>query len=255
MVVGALAPVAMAQVYTDPVGFVKVDAIAHGMTMVSVPLNAQDKKLNGDPGCLGDMIEEQLVGFESAGEADSIYTWDPATESFTQVFLVEGTGDPNYDNKWFNTDFTQSTLELKAGDVFWVDRRSGHGTQTATITFLGWVPTEDSITVRLYPGLTMFTWPYPTDLAINSSTLGTVAHGAEDPSAADTVYRYDPVAGSFSAAFLVSLPGDPLDGKWCDVSTFEPTDMKFVPGAGFWFLRQRAYPQITWICNRPYTLD
>lgn len=250
----AVASTVMAQIFTDPVGFVKVDAIAGGLTMVSVPLGAQDMAINGAAGCVGDIIKEQLIAAEYAGAADSLYIWDPVGRVYSQLWLVSAPGDPVYDRKWLTPTNEISTLVVKVGDAFWVDRRYSGGTTKATITFLGWVPTEATKTVTLYPGLTMTAWPYPTELLLNDSTLGTVGKGADNAGEADTVYEWDVVGNVYVLGWLVYAPGDPMNGKWVVADASALSSIKFKPGAAVWYFRQPTQPALSWVCSRPYTL-
>lgn len=241
---------AMAQVYTDPVGFVKVDVVQSGLTMVSVPLEAADKALNGAAGCLGDMIKENLTGGPSPVTADVLWKWDAATQKYETAFLVAAPGSP-YDGKWFNPAAgALSTLSFNAGDAMWVDRKAG-GAALETITFLGWVPMEATKSVTLVKGLTMFNWPYPTTLGLNASTLASVAQGGPSPITADVVWEWDETAGKYVSAFLVAAPGSPFDGKWFDATAGALSTITFGPGYAFWFDRKPA-TAATWICNRPY---
>ena len=244
----ALGSTAMAQVYTDPVGFAKVDAIAHGLTMVSVPLKAQDMQLNGAEGCIGDMIKEQMVGADDAFLGDSIFMWDAVNKKYSSLLLCGEIGDPAYDGKWLDAStFDVSTLTLAVGDAFWIARP---GATTAQITFLGWVPMEETREVTLYSGLTMFAWPYPTILPLNTSTLGQVGRGGIGAGAADMVWRWNADTQDYTAAFLISGWGALYDGKWWDETAGKFSNIEFEPGAGFWYLRRGD--TIIWNCRRPY---
>ena len=248
--VSLFAPTATAQVYTDPVGFVKADTVKNGLTMISVPLDAGDKKLNGVAGCVGDMIKENLLGGPGLGAADVVYKWDPAVQDYKYAFLVKAPGTP-YDGKWFDPKAGQpSTLTFDSGEAMWILRRNT-GTNPAIITFLGWVPMEATTSVSLIQGLTMFNWPYPTTLKLNDSTLYTVADGGPGLGAADVVYKWDSALQDYSYSFLVDAPGSPFHGKWFDPKKAALSDITFEPGIGFWFLRRPAAACV-WPCTRPY---
>ncbi len=248
--VSLFAPTAMAQVYTDPVGFVKVDTVQNGLTMISVPLDAADKHLNGAAGCVGDMIKEKLLGGPAPAAADIIYKWDPTIQDYAWAFLVKAAGSP-YDGKWFDAKGGQlSGLVFEAGEACWILRRNT-GDPLATITFLGWVPMEASTSVGLVQGLTMFDWPYPTTLKINDSTLKDIGQRGPAPAAADIVYKWDSAVQNYVFAFLVGAAGSPYDGKWFDPVGAKLSDITFEPGAGFWYLRRPAATAV-WVCARPY---
>jgi hypothetical protein len=248
MAVCFFATTAMAQVYTDPVGFVKVDVVRDGLTMVSVPLQAADTRLNGDPGCLGDMIKENLTGGTNPAAADTIHVWDAATQSYETYWLLD-LPDPGgtYDLNWM-LGGAPTDRALSAGEALWIERKSA-GDPAETITFLGWVSMEQTKSVTFVNGLTMFAWPFPTTLAVNDSTLGEAATGGTNPAAADNVYEWDETAGTYTSAWLLDLEGNPNDGKWLVGAT--PTTMAFEPGAAFWFERKSLDPA-TWLCERPY---
>ncbi len=112
-----------AGVYSDPVGFVKVFPVDEGFTMVSVPFIAADRRLNGNRGCIGDMIAEALTGGPSAEDADIIWKWDATTQSYAKAYLVAGKGQP-YDGKWWDDDTGGfSTMRLNVGECCWILRR------------------------------------------------------------------------------------------------------------------------------------
>ena len=245
-----LATTAMAQVYTDPVGFVKVDAVQSGLTMISVPLTAADTALNGAEGCVGDMIAENLNGGAGAGSADVLWKWDAGSQSYVTAFLVDGWGQ-GYDGRWWDEaagDFSAITFD--AGEACWIQRRSS-GAALATITFLGWVPMADTTTTTLVKGLTMFNWPYPTSIALNDSGLGAVGTGGAGAGQADVVWKWNADTQAYSTAFLIDGWGAPYDGQWWDEAAGDYTAIGFDPGAGFWYQRRPDTPAV-WIVSRPY---
>jgi hypothetical protein len=247
MAVCLIGGTAMAQVYTDPVGFVKVDVVRGGLTMLSVPLQAADTALNGDPGCVGDMIKENLTGGTNPAAADNIYVWDAATQKYESYWLLDLPAGGTYDLHWMLGGVPTDHV-LNAGDALWIERKTA-GDPAETITFLGWVPMDLTKSVTFVNGLTMFAWPFPTTLAVNDSTLNGVATGGTNPAASDNLYDWNATTGSYTSAWLLNLPGNPNDGKWLTGAT--PTTMTFAPGAAFWFERKGLNP-ITWVCNRPY---
>jgi hypothetical protein len=112
-----------AGIYTELVGLVQVEAPRGSLTMISVPVAAADNRLNGEPGCIGDMIKENLVGGIHPSVADLIWKWDAAKQSYISAFLAEGLGEA-YDGKWFDPDVGElSTMTLNAGEAFWLQRR------------------------------------------------------------------------------------------------------------------------------------
>lgn len=250
MAVCLLGGTAMAQVYTDPVGFVKVDVYRNGLTMVSVPLQAADPQLNGEPGCIGDMIKENLTGGPSGGEADEIYRWDPNTQSYKSAFYVDFPGT-TFDKKWFDPDAGDlSDMAFNAGDAMWISRKTVTP-DNVTITFLGWVPMEGTRSVTFQKGLNMFAYPFPVSVDLNATNLNEAATGGPSAGEADTVYAWDPVNGTYATAFLVDFPGSPFHDQWFDPDTGALTTFAFQPGVAAWFSRYPANP-ITWVVSRPY---
>jgi len=254
MAAGLLGSTAMAQVYTDPVGFVKVDVYRNGYTMISVPLRASDTAMNGVAGCIGDIFEGVLLGASSAGEADAVLKWDAASVRYGYAWLVDGWGVP-YDGTWQDPDTgVDSTMTFEPGEACWV-LRMNQGAEVETITFLGWVPMEETKTLSFIQGLNMFNWPYPTTLGIDASGLGAVSTAGGSAGEADVVWQWDTQAETYTIAFLVTGWGAPYDGNWYDPNTsaiVPPfTSIEFGPGKAFWFQRQFADP-VVWVCSRPY---
>ncbi len=240
--------------HTYPVGFVKVDTVRDEVTMISVPLlwdppaDPLDKKLNGP---IGWMIGENLTGGTGGTTGDMIWNWIPVLQSYGETaFLIEGW--PEHDGEWYDEwagDLSAMTFDL--GEGFWV-RRTHWGPEMATIIFLGWVPTANTIPLTLVRGLTMFNWPYPTTPKLNDSTLGRVGHGGASAASADVVWRWDGVAKRYTMAFLVDLPGTPFHGKWFDPAAGAVSNISFIPGTAMWYERKPVTPAV-WVCTRPYS--
>ena len=268
MAVGLLTPTAMTQVYTEPVGFVRVDVVRDGLSLISVPLMPGDKALNGVAGCVGDMIKENLTGGGAEIASDRILKWDRGAEDYVRAFLVETGGAlPDLDGKWIDPTLLTlpdpldwlSDMTLDTGEAFWLERK-GEGEPTEEIVFLGWVNTSATTSLTLGKGLSMFSWPYPTTLALNDSTLGLVAMGSGAEISADRVLQWDPALGDYVRAFLVDTGGalPDLDGKWIDPTLLtlpDPndwvSDMAFAPGVGCWFDR-KPDDAISWVTERPF---
>jgi hypothetical protein len=114
-------------IYTDPVGFVKVSAVADGLTMLSVPLVPADNRLNGDPGCIGDILKEAVTGGAGASDADVVFKWNAKTQSYTTAYVLTGV-NPDLDGKWWDEETSApSTVTLDVGECFWVLRRTRAG--------------------------------------------------------------------------------------------------------------------------------
>jgi len=246
----------MAQVFTDPVGFVKVDVYRDGLTMISVPLEAADKRLNDGenppaPGSIGEMVAENLKGGPSGGESDEIFKWDATLQRYKAAFLVEFPGT-TFDGTWFDPDAAAvSDMTFSAGEAMWIDRKSA-GEPTETITFLGWVPMEGTRSVTFLKGLSMFGYPFPVTVAINDTNLNEPPiTGGPSSGEADTVYAWDPVNGRYDAAFLVDFAGSPFHGKWFDPDANDLSAITFDPGSAAWFDRYPDNPA-TWLVPRPY---
>jgi hypothetical protein len=232
------------------VGFVKVDLYKNGLTMISVPLTAADNRLNGDPGCIGDMIAEACIGGMDGGQADVIWKWDAASEAYTTPWLIDGWGG-EYDGRWWDDNLGDySNMMFDAGEACWVMRRDT-GADVTTVTFLGWVPMADITTLTFVKGLTMFNWPYPTALVLNDSTLYQTALGGNDGGQADVVWEWDPVGKTYTTGWLIDGWGAPYDGKWWDDIAGDYSAIEFGPGKAFWFMRRPDEPCV-WQCSRPY---
>jgi len=252
LVLGSVAVCLVSSTATGQAGFVNVDTVRNGLTMISVPLHTRDKNLNGTPGCVGDMIKQNLTGGAGFSAADVIYRWDPSIQDYEYAFLVKAPGSP-YDGRWFDAKAGHlSSLTFDVGEAFWIFRRDT-GSNPATITFFGSAPIEPTISITFVQGLTMFSYPYPITLALNDSTLKPFCWWCWwDPGlSGDVVYKWDAAAQNYVYAFFVNAPGTPYDGKWFDPVGAKLSDITFEPGVGLWYFKRTA-GTAEWICRRPY---
>ncbi len=112
-----------AGIYTDPVGFVKVLPVQDGLTMMSVPLIPADNRLNGNPGCIGDIIAEAVAGGPSAQEADTIWKWNRKSQTYQTAYLMAGWGEAHDGHWWDDSTADFSAMRINVGDCFWLWRR------------------------------------------------------------------------------------------------------------------------------------
>jgi hypothetical protein len=141
-------------------------------------------------------------------------------------------------------------MTFSAGEACWI-LRTDNPPDVATITFLGWVPMEETKTITMVKGFTMFNWPFPTTLALNDSTLGSVGTGGIGAAGADVVLEWDGATQSYKTGWLIDGWGEPYDGQWWDDATGAESDIEFAPGKAFWYLRLPDNSAV-WICSRPY---
>ncbi len=110
-------------IYTDPVGFIRVLPVDAGLTLLSVPLAPADNRLNGEPGCIGDMLKEVLTGGANARDADMVFKWNARTQTYRRAYVVAGV-NADFDGKWWDEETRSlSTMMFDVGECFWVLRR------------------------------------------------------------------------------------------------------------------------------------
>jgi len=72
-------------------------------------------------------ITSMATGGLSAGQSDRLIFWNPDTQSYTALWLVEGSGDPTFDGFWHIDDGafppTQANVTVEPGIGFWYQRR------------------------------------------------------------------------------------------------------------------------------------
>ena len=239
---------AIAQVYTDPAGFVKGTAYKNTYTLMSVPLNWTSALINEG---IGAMLAENLTGANNPFDADQILKFHSDTQQYKTAWLLSYPGHP-LDGKWIDPDtLEESTMTLAPGDAFWVRRRNT-GNDTAEIVFLGWVPMAGYTDIVINTGWNHVAYSYPTPTAINDTSLkDDGAYGSTNAFDADNVLEWDPVTGTYRTAWLLDWPEHMYDDMWIDPNTLTPSDIIFSPTKGYWYNR-RGGGSFTWHIIKPY---
>jgi hypothetical protein len=239
-----------AQVYSNEVGFIKADTVGGGVTLVSVPLTLlgdnphyglNNATLDG-PGEIGQMLAADLVGGTTFPDADKVMYFDGTDYRTAWLYYNSGNpSDPN-NNMWFE-GLTASDLTIEPDQGFWIMRVTAGDPDD--VTFLGEVRTDDPVPVTFTTGWRMFSWPYPTDHDLQSSTLAADgAYPAGTFEDADRIGSYDPVTG-YHWHWLYT------DGHWYEGLVL--STLVLDPGAGYWYYRQAAAGgPFVWNCVKPY---
>jgi hypothetical protein len=215
--------------------------------MVAVPGNSLHAvSLQPFSGSLDALLAGQLNGGLSAAQADKILKWDPVTQAYVGAFKADGTGDPAKDDQWFSDVGTwqKSTLTIAPGEGFWIINRSN---VAQTVYVGGEVIGDATRSVVLAPGLNLFSYPFSSRIALNSTQMAkNGAYADRKSSLSDTVNDPDPGgtqwlkrSGKSSSSYV-----------WCEQSG--ATSSKVLTLAeGYWYQR-RLRTSLTWKEARPY---
>jgi len=242
--------VVSAEVYSNEVGFIKVDTVDNGAVFASVPLTLLGDDphygLNNESGTalgqIGAMLAADLKGSTGLVTADKIMYFDSA--AVPPRYRVAWLYDDGTTLAWLE-GWNMSTLELEPGKGFWVLR--SNSSDADTITFLGEVRTDESVAITLKPGYNMFSWPYPTTHDVQASTLGADgAYGSTGSATADRIGAYDAATG-YSWHWLYD---DGTTQAWLE--GWNLSTLQFQAGKGYWYYRQAAQGEFVWNCARPY---
>ncbi len=234
--------VVSAEVYSNEVGFIKVDTADDGAVLASVPLillgDSPHYGLNNlagdDLGEIGAMLAADLTGSTTSTGADKVICYDGATYRMAWLY------DDGVDVLWLE-GAVPTTLAVQPGQAFWLLTGAAH-----TVTFLGEVRADETVQIVLEPGYNMISWPYPTTLILQLSSLhDDGAYGATVSTDADCILAYDPVSG-YTRHWLYD---DGVNVAWLQGAS--PSGLLFEPGQGYWYFRQPAQGQFTWTCVKP----
>ena len=223
-----------------PIGCLKQEIPAGSQRLSSLPFIPFDSSINT-------VFAGMLTGGISSESADRIVKWNPQTQTYTTFFKLEGSGDALKDGKWLDS-ITQTVASepILPGEGIWIQNQHE---VSQTVLLAGQVPLADNVSVKIYPGLNIFSYPYPSSLLLNASRLKfNGALGASEPAGnPDSISSVLPDA-SF---WLKSLNGDINDGKWMNADSSVSAEF-LKAGKAYWYNRKSS-TEFDWIESRPYT--
>jgi hypothetical protein len=222
------------------VGMYKITA-SQGMNLISLPLIPFSTTLKDVIGC-------QVTGAGNEGAADRIWVWNGTNYQF--AWLVEGTGNPAYDGKWFTAN-SETTITLGADQGAWLQIRPGHGSQT--VYLLGEVSSIDR-TIPLSVGMNLVGTCYPVSvplgdkLPIDSDLWESGATGATNEGSADRVWSW--TGTNYQFHWLVEGAGPTYDGLWYTGN--QQSTLQLEAGKGYWVQIREVHDPFIWVYPRPY---
>ncbi|QBG47631.1 hypothetical protein EGM51_09590 [Verrucomicrobia bacterium S94] len=205
----ACAAVVTAQTVTSAniVGYTKVETVP-GLVIASQQFEGSDATPTG------------LFG-DSLPLGSKIYKYDPVSGYIGNI--------AEYQTIFLSGDAWSAELDLSEGS-FWVET-----TVASTNIFSGEVPSADSITNSLPPGLSLQRYPWPVEVSINDLDL--------TPALGDKIYKYDPETGyigNIAEYQTIFLSGD----AWS-------ADLVFAVGEGFWYENNAGTTNV-WVEAKPF---
>lgn len=166
----------------------------------------------------------EMVAGTGDDNADSILTWNGS--SYDKVYYLD-----DWDNNWYDSDDANDPAEVvfAAGQGFWFKHI---GTESITATLAGEVPSGDSYSVAINPGLNFVANPYPMAICPNSESFsveGAIAGTGDDN--ADSILTWN--GSSYNKVYYL----DDWDNNWYDSDDANDpvSDSIFNPAMGFWY--------------------
>ena len=226
-------------IVSRPVGFVRVAAPPNKRVLTSIPFYAFKNSLD-------EVLKGQLTGATNEASADHVIKWDPRLQEYKSAFKAAGTSNPLVDGRWFwnDVDWVTSGLSLNPGEAFWIENRQA---MTQSVLLAGSVVLDDANSVLLYPALNLFSYPFSSKIALNSTRLAEDgAVGALDMTNADRVTE-----SVLNRAFwLLHNTNFLQDGKWLDEDSLVANE-ELLLGRGYWY-DGVGVDEFAWKESRPY---
>lgn len=195
------------------------------MHLTSIPLVPYSNSIQ-------DVIGTQLTGAPDEAYADRVWKWDRELQAFMFAWLVDSVS-PEYNGTWWCPEpFGPSDMTLDFGEGFFVQTR--HDNQK--VTFVGAVPEGVVSPVEVRPGMQLVGTAWPETLVLDSCDFyASGAKGAADELLADRVWQWDESGLFYRYCWLVDGVGPQYDAKWWSSDPWGPSDMRTMPGYGYWY--------------------
>jgi len=232
----AAASIVSAQSVTSQnvVGYSTASVLANDYTMLGINFQA----IGGAPVAIQDYFKGGFIGGPGINDADNLIVWTLDAGYKTYYYGVFGDpSNPQWDNLWYDSTDNETFDTIPPGGACWLLR---HGAAT-NITLAGEVkatPTTLSILANDY---TMFSNPYPSDLAINGGINVASPTGGPGINDADNLIVWTVAAGY--KTYYYGVFGDPSNPQWDNLwydSTDNETSDVIPVNAGSWYLRKGA---------------
>jgi len=247
---GLAATVSGQTVYSNMVGFQKVQVSNGQQIMASTPFDNTDNTI-------ANVFSGQIAPGGGPTTSDNVLKWDG---SKYRIFF-QLSGGP-LAGSWIESGVGVADTEpVNPGEGFWVTNSQTPGDNT--VVFVGEVPTDASIGITINPGLQMVHNPYPAEFSILNTTLSDLnskVSGGGSRGQSDLVFQWNSVHNAYDVFwFLTSLntwikvPADPA-GTVGPVGTGAIPDFMLEPGAAIWYQRKASAGSFTWNITRPYTV-
>lgn len=232
---------AQTSVYSNIVGFNRLDVPADGLALVSTPF------IGVTNASVQEVIGPQLTGGTSIGTADRILFWDAQENEFIRLWQLSST-NPDYDGKWIDDKAGAfATNEVNPGAGFWI--QSIHSSNQA-VYVVGDVVTNEVVSMTVNPGLQLVAYPFSADILLNSTGLTNGLAGASYLEA-DHISMWDPDAQVFKRFWLLASTNPLYNRRWIDdAQSIFATNLVHT-GEGFWYERT-AGTSFEWVESRPY---
>ena len=201
--------------------------------LISIPLIPENTGLN-------EILGDKLTGGTSLSDADAVWGWTGTT--WETAILIEGTGNPAYDGKWFDTGYQPTAMTIEPDKGYWIHILPGHPNVNITITG---AESAGNRTIAVSKGWNLVGSTFLDPVPLNYSGLfESGCTGGTSLSDADAVWGW--TGNTWETAILINGTGNPTyDGKWFDTG-YQPTKMTLSPGRGYWIHVLDTHDGFTW---------
>lgn len=239
MAVGALVAACASAYAETPVysvnvmGFQKIPVPAQGLNIAGAPYKRPSSEIN-------DVIGDQLTPGVDISTGDTVFFFDPASQSYRISYLYNDGGQGVWRDSFSNQT---ATNPVPPGVGFWIKSNQG---VPQDLYVSGNVVTNATYSQAVYPGLQLLSYPYSSRIPMNEMALAGAAKKGSSLSSSDVIYLWDVNAQQFVIYFYYT------DGTLVDFATGEAATNALQPGAAFWY--KHIGSGFTWVETNRYTL-